>query len=210
MSIRLHSVVAFIVFGASAVAAQEFGVHGATALPRYPDQRAANGFGVSLAGSFRIGSILADTSLARRASVRLGARVSLTELRSREQWTPPCEDFCPLALYAPTSVDVELRIVDGSLFVVPYRRASTQVELDAGVASYTYRRNVETSDRRQGTWGFTAGARVARRLGASPVWLAADYARRAVSPIPPPQDASSVTPPPHSFRLGVVYRVADR
>jgi hypothetical protein len=186
---------------AAPVGAQEVGLHLTSSAGRRDARPVAHGLGASLGGSFRLGDILADSGLARRANLRVGGRLSLSEMRFDDVDFSRCVDDCPAGAH---DVQVTLRITQVSLFALPYASSMTRLEASGGIARYRY-----TSSHRFATWGFVAGAALSRRLGeATPVWLQFAYTRHAEG-VASLADGGAETPA-HSVRAGLLYRFADR
>ena len=186
--------------------AQDFGFHTATVVRRGPNDL-AHGLGASLAGSFRLGDILADSSLARKASLRLGARVALSETGYGDTDYRLCIDFCPPAAH---DVSVRARMTKITLFALPLASPTARLDIGGGVAMNHYTRTVASTgdESRDGAWSFVASLAGARRIGTSPLWLQLEYTKHGAPPIHI-ADGRQETPD-HSVNIGVVYRFADR
>lgn len=199
---RFMSLCLPVLAAAAPLPAQELGFFGTSAIQR-TEETAAHGAGIFLAGSFRLGSIMADSNVLRRSNVRIGARIAVSEVYWNALDYRRCIDDCPPGAH---DIRIELRTTHGSLFLFPYRTPSTRLELGAGVAAYAHRGDV-----RGNSWGFSAGAAFARRLRPNaPLWLNAGYERHGRSLMPEMADDRRWDPPPHSIRLGLSYHVSDR
>lgn len=187
------------------LAAQELGLHGSSAVPRDGGEL-FHGMGVSAGVTFRLGDILADTAWARRANLQLGLRLSFTGMTYRERLLHLCVDDCPRNAH---DVSLVSRHIQSSLFVLPYVSRTLRLEANGGVTSYRDRR---TSDAfgyswRDRYWGFVAGGAMSRRFRVtSPLWLNLGYTWHGGASNP--RSDPSYTTPRHSFRAGVIYRVA--
>lgn len=202
---RLAVLATWLIAAAAPAFAQELSVLGSSAVRG--SSALQHGVGVSLAGSFRLGNILVDTSWARRANAHVGLRVSITESRFATQAGFLCIDFCPPNANA---LSVKARTTKTTLNVLPVVSRTTRFEINAGVASYRQDQFSAAYNRswRSSAWGFVTGAAVSRRFGTSPVWMLVAYTRHA-EPAAQLADGGQTTPA-HSVAAGLTFRAADR
>lgn len=179
-----------------ALSAQEVGLHVSSAIPRHETNAMLHGVGVSLGGSFRLGAILADSALARRAGLRIGGRISVTEMSYEPVFS--CADDCP----PPESGTLRSWILNA--LVLPYASRTARIELSGGIGIYEYRLASPATN-----WGFVGGAGAMRRFGSSPLWFSLAYARHG-NDFVEIADGGDGAPPVHSARAGLTYRFADR
>ena len=184
--------------GALPLAAQEIGFHVSTAAPRQVGEALSHGIGASLGGSFRLGDILVDSGLARRANVRIGGRVSFTRMAYGSTGFL-CADDC-VGVYHPVTLQSWLI----TAFVLPYATRSTRLELNGGIDRYDYRSAYSSSN-----WGVVGGASAMWRIGPSPLWFQLGYTHHGEA-VAQMADGGPGTPPAHSARAGLTYRFADR
>lgn len=186
--------------GTSPLAAQEFGIHVSSAAPRQVNQALSHGVGVALGGSFRIGDILADSTLARKTDLRVGGRVSFTRMAyGSTGFFSSCADVC-IGVNRPVTLHSWLF----TAFVLPYATRSTRMELNGGIGRYDYRASDSYSN-----WGFVAGASAMWRIGPTPLWFQLGYTRHGDT-VAQIADGGAGEPPVHSARAGLTYRFADR
>lgn len=178
------------------LSAQEVGFHVSSAIPRHGTNALLHGVGVSLGGSFRLGDILADSSLAQRAGLHFGGRVSVTEMSYQPEFM--CADDCP----PPRSGTLRSWLF--TTFMLPYASRTARIELNGGVGVYEYRTGSPGRN-----WGFVGGAGAMRRFGSSPLWFSLAYVRHADDFVEI-ADSGDGAPPIHSARAGLTYRFADR
>lgn len=202
---RLAALAALLVATAAPAFAQEISVLGSSAVRG--SSQLQHGLGMSLAGSFRLGNILVDTSWARRANAHVGLRVSVTESSFATQAGFLCIDFCPPNANA---ISVKARTTKTTLNVLPVVNRTTRFEINGGVASYRQDQFSAAFNRswRSSAWGFVTGAAVSRRFGASPLWMHVAYTRHA-EPVAQLADDGQSTPK-HSVAAGLTFRAADR
>ncbi len=188
------------------LAGQDLGVHTSTIVRRGSNDL-AHGLGVSLAGSFRLGDILVDSALARKASLRMGFRAVLSETRYAETSHDWCVDMCVPEAFERS---VRSRMTKVTLFVVPLHSPTSRLDLGGGVAANNHTRSrPDGSSSHDGAWSFILSGAAAWRLRpSSPLWIHLEYTRHAE---PPYYIADGfLETPGHSFNAGLVYRFADR
>jgi hypothetical protein len=185
-----------MIAGVFPLSAQEVGLHVSSAIPRHVTDALLHGVGASLGGSFRLGDILADSSLARRAGLRIGGRVSVTEMSYEPEFN--CADDCP----PPPSGTLRSWLF--TAFMLPHASRTARIELNGGVGVYEYRAGSPGTD-----WGFVGGAGAMRRFGSSPLWFSLAYLRHG-DDFAEMADGGDGSPPVHSARAGLIYRFADR
>ena len=196
----------FVLALAFPLGAQEFGFHTATIVRRSSNDL-AYGLGASIAGSFRLGDILVDTALARKASLRIGGRAALSETRYDDRDLYRCIDFC-----APNAHDVSVRarMTKVTVFVLPLHSETTRLEIGGGVANNVYTRTyaLDGSAARDNAWSFVGGIAASGRLWHSPLWLQLEYTRHGRPPYY--TGGGGAETPAHSLTAGLVYRLSDR
>ena len=187
------------------VAAQEIAIHGSSS--RWSSETLRHGLGISLGGSVRLGDLLVDSSLARRANLRIGLRASITDSRFKERnvgWL--CVDDCAADA---NHVAVSARTTQITLNLLPYVSSRTRVEINGGIAFYRTDNTavVFGNSWRDSQHGFVSGASMARRFGDTPTWLQIAYTRHA-EVLQPADGGFDI--PRHSFVVGLMFRFADR
>lgn len=185
-----------LLIASAPLAAQDIELHASSASR---ESTPMFGAGLSVGGSFRLGAILADTAWARKALLRIGARLSLTDHFRNEVVYDGCLMDAPCVGREKT---VRMRIIQGYLFMLPYTTPVVRVELGAGGASYRFRgTGAETGA------GLIGVAAVEYRVNPrAPFWLRGSVVSHGRNLFSVPADGASPLVPSWSFRLGVLAR----
>lgn len=191
-----------MVVAALPVCAQELAIDAAAATPGvYRDQ--TFGAGTSAGAFFSLGSIFADDVGLRRSRLRIGVRLGYTEYHASQPRDYRCS-FASGCTYAPHTVRNRMGIMNWQLVLASYWGSKTRFDVAAGIATYTFRG--DESPNRHGLTGSVAMSR--RLLPGRRWWAAIDYTMhgRGVGAILM-DDANNFSPPDHSLKAGIAYRL---
>lgn len=197
---RARSLVGVLTFAhAVALPAQEVAVWGASARPG-PWDESARGAGVAIAAYMPLGALFTDSSSLARLPIHIGLRLALSDIHASQYTVWWCGAEC--GPQPPRTMRTRMRITQLTVQLLPYRSATTRVDVGVGVVTHAFRGDVDANVP-GAAFTVNAARRIARHR---PFWGMIGYDYQRAFMFDWPADGSGASTPAHIVRLGLVLR----